>query len=48
MSIFYSKGDIHVQKIKVKNAFFYFSASSHVFPVIDFDSININVCMVLN
>ena len=42
--IYYSKLDIDVQKIKVENAFFVFSALSHVFPFIFFYDIYINVC----
>ena len=34
VSIYYSKPDIDVQKIKVENAFFVFFALSHVFPFI--------------
>ena len=34
LSIYYSKRDSDVQKIKVENAFFVFSALSHVFPFI--------------
>ena len=44
LSIYYSKRDIDVQKIKVGNAFFLFSALSHVFPFIFFNDIYINVC----
>ena len=42
-SIYYSKRDIDLQKIKVENTFFVFSASSHVFPFMYFYNIYINV-----
>ena len=41
--MYYSKGDIYVQKIKVKNAFFVFLASSHVFPFVYFYNTYINI-----
>ena len=41
MSNFYSKQDIDVQKINVKNAFFEFSAWSHVYPCIYFYNVYI-------
>ena len=41
--IYYSKGDIDVQKIKVKNAIFVFSVSSHVFPFIYFYNTHITI-----
>ena len=44
LSIYHSKRDIDVQKIKVKNAIFVFSALSHVFPTIYFYNIYINIC----
>ena len=43
LSTYYSKRDIDVQKIKVENTFFVFSASSHVFPFIYFYNIYVNV-----
>ena len=43
LSIYYSKRDIDVQKIKVENAFFVFSALSHVFLFICFIDIYIHV-----
>ena len=43
-SIYDSKRDIDVQKIKVENAIFVFSALSHVFPTIYFYNIYINIC----
>ena len=46
-SIYYSKGDIDVQKIKVKNVFFVFSASSHGFPFIYFYNTYINIYVYL-
>ena len=47
MSIYYSKGDIDVQKIKVKNTSFVFSASSHGFPFIYFYNTYINIYVYL-
>ena len=44
LSIYHSKRDIDVQKIKVENAIFVFSALSHVFPTIYFYNIYINIC----
>ena len=44
LSICHSKRDIDVQKIKVENAFFVFSALSHVFPSIYFYDIYTTVC----
>ena len=43
-SIYHSKRDTDVQKIKVENAIFVFSALSHVFPTIYFYNIYINIC----
>ena len=43
MSNLYSKRYIHVQKIKVKNYIFEFSAWSHVYLCIYFYNIYINV-----
>ena len=45
LSICHSKRDINVQKIKVENAFFVFSALSHVFTFIYFCSIYTTVCV---
>ena len=44
LSIYQSKRDIDVQKIKVENVFFVFSALTHVFPSIYFYNIYINIC----
>ena len=44
LSIYHSKQDIDVQKIKVENAFFVFSALSSVFPTSYFYDIYINIC----
>ena len=41
VSIYYSKRDIDVQKIKVENAFFVYSAMSHVFLSIFYYDISI-------
>ena len=43
LSIYHSKQDIDVQKIKGENVFFVFSALSHVFPSIYFYNIYINI-----
>ena len=44
LSICHSKRGIDVQKIKVENAFFVFSALSHVFPYIYLYNIYTTVC----
>ena len=44
LSIYHSKRDIDVQKNKVENAIFVFSALSHVFPTFYFYNIYINIC----
>ena len=46
-SIYHSKRDIDVQKIKVENAIFVFSALSHVFPTIYF-IISISIYVIIN
>ena len=43
LSIYYGKRDIDVKKINVENAFFVFSALSHVFIFIYFYNIYTNV-----
>ena len=44
LSIYHSKRDIDVQKIKVENAFFVFSGLSCVFTSIYFNNIYTTVC----